>query len=138
MRWQRIVRPAGLFLIGSAAGLAGAAPPAGAGRSAATTGSTVLGPCPDQQDGGEIVVCGRRSPGDRYRIPGDLRDERRPPTQRAWGSRVDAAGDIGRAERPGSNSPVGSGGQTGQRQQMLREWGEVCPKINGVRRCRYE
>jgi hypothetical protein len=73
---------------------------------------------------GEVVVCGRRGVESPYRIPKALRNTKARSGGQAWGSRVGAMEDASRAGRPGSNSPVGSGGQSGQREEMLREWYE--------------
>ena len=73
---------------------------------------------------GEVVVCGRRGTDSPYRIPKALRNTKARSGGQSWGGRVGAIEDASRAGRPGSNSPVGSGGQTGQREEMLREWEE--------------
>jgi hypothetical protein len=88
---------------------------------------------PDCERGreGAIVVCGRRSTDERYRIPESLRGEPPRGGNNAWAARQAALDDAARAERPGSNSTVGAGGQTGEREQMLREWSIVCPKVDG-------
>jgi hypothetical protein len=78
--------------------------------------------CPPSSDD-EIVVCHRRPEEERYRIPAPLRRSSRNPEQ-AWGSRVETLDEVSRGTRPGSCSPVGSFGQTGCREQMLREWYE--------------
>jgi hypothetical protein len=86
---------------------------------------TVYGkdPCPDTSTASdEIVVCARRPENERYRIPKELRDRNAPLTERAWGSRVSALEEASRQILPGSCSTVGSYGQTGCRQQMLRDW----------------
>jgi hypothetical protein len=85
---------------------------------------TVFGadPCPESTEE-EIVVCHRRPEEERYRIPAPLRRSTRNPEQ-AWGSRVESLDEVSRATRPNSCSPVGSYGQTGCREQMVREWYE--------------
>jgi hypothetical protein len=80
---------------------------------------------------GEIVVCGRRSNNERYRIPESLRSEPFGGENSSWPARQGLLEDAARVGRPGSNSPVGSYGQTGEREQMLREWWLVCPKVDG-------
>jgi hypothetical protein len=90
-----------------------------------TTTFTVYGndACPDTgTSSNEIVVCARRPENERYRIPKELRGRNAPLTERAWGSRVAGLEDASRQILPGSCSTVGSYGQTGCRQQMLREW----------------
>jgi hypothetical protein len=78
-------------------------------------------PCPEVQSN-EIVVCGRRPENDRYRIPKELRRRGERPSETAWGSRVQGLEDAARAGRPNSCSPVGSYGQTGCTQEMVRQW----------------
>jgi hypothetical protein len=77
-------------------------------------------PCP-QSRGDETVVCARRPEEERYRIPAPLRRSSRLPEQ-AWGARVETLDEISRSTRPGSCSVVGSYGQSGCAQQMIREW----------------
>ncbi len=80
-------------------------------------------PCPPSvnADGEEeIVVCARRPEEERYRIPAPLRQTQ--PSEVSWGSRVDALEDASRDGRPNSCSVVGSYGQTGCTQQMVRQW----------------
>ncbi|MBV9932439.1 MAG: hypothetical protein JO013_16055 [Alphaproteobacteria bacterium] len=84
---------------------------------------TVYGndPCPKSSDG-VIVVCGRRSDNERYRIPKELRHRGEQPSETSWASRTRALEEASRPSMPGSCSPVGSWGQTGCFQQMLRQW----------------
>lgn len=80
-------------------------------------------PCPSSTDADgeeEIVVCARRPEEERYRIPAPLRQTR--PAEVSWGSRVEALEDASRDGRPNSCSVVGSYGQTGCTQQMVRQW----------------
>ncbi|MBX3561175.1 MAG: hypothetical protein KF780_05120 [Sphingomonas sp.] len=81
-------------------------------------------PCPapaaDAGEDAEIVVCARRPEEERYRIPAPLRQTA--PAEVAWGSRVEALEDASRDGRPDSCSVVGSYGQTGCMQQMIRQW----------------
>ncbi len=80
-------------------------------------------PCPSSinEDGEEeIVVCARRPEEERYRIPAPLRQTE--PTEVSWGSRVEALEDSSRHMRPNSCSVVGSYGQTGCTQEMIRQW----------------
>lgn len=102
-----------------------AAAPAQDSPPARTTTVTVYGNdrCPDTStSSSDIVVCARRPENERYRIPKELRGRDAPLTERAWGSRVAGLEDASRQILPGSCSTVGSYGQTGCRQQMLRDW----------------
>lgn len=86
---------------------------------------TVYGedPCPRSTDE-EIVVCHRRPEEERYRIPAPLRRSTRNAEQ-AWGSRVEGLEEASRDARPGSCSVVGSFGQSGCMQAMIRQWFEA-------------
>ena len=77
-------------------------------------------PCPPSSDD-EIVVCHRRAEEERYRIPAPLRRSTQRPEQ-AWGARVETLDEVSRDSRPNSCSVVGSYGQTGCYQQMIRQW----------------
>ena len=83
---------------------------------------TVYGsdPCPRSTDE-EIVVCHRRPEEERYRIPAPLRRSTRNAEQ-AWGARVETLDEVSRDSRPGSCSVVGSFGQSGCTQAMIRAW----------------
>lgn len=78
-------------------------------------------PCP-QGEGDEIVVCARRPDSERFRIPKDLREAERDPAQKSWASRVEMLEDISRQNLPGGCSVVGSYGQSGCWQQLMRQW----------------
>lgn len=86
---------------------------------------TVFGedPCP-KPNGDEIVVCGRLPESERYRIPKALR--KKAPDQSgagaSWGSRVETLEAAQRFTMPGSCTAVGTFGQTGCTQAMLRQW----------------
>jgi hypothetical protein len=82
-------------------------------------------PCPTSS-ADEIVVCARRPENERYRIPKALRDKARGegPASRSWASHWQGVEDATRYTRPDSCSPVGSWGQTGCLQAMLRRWWE--------------
>jgi len=84
---------------------------------------TVYGtdPCPKSTEG-VVVVCGRRSDNERYRIPKELRKRQQQPSETSWATRTRALEEASRPSMPGSCSPVGSWGQTGCFQQMLRQW----------------
>lgn len=85
--------------------------------------STVLvygdDPCP-QARGDEVVVCARRPEEERYRIPRRIRE--RQPTETSWASRVESHEEVSRPMRPGSCSVVGSFGQSGCTQELIRQW----------------
>jgi len=93
-------RPVALALI--PVGLALALPASAASPPGRESNLVVYGddPCPRPADAeaDEIVVCARKPEEERYRIPPRLR------------------------ERPDSCSVVGSGGQTGCTQMMIRQW----------------
>lgn len=78
-------------------------------------------PCPKSTED-EIVVCARRPEEERYRIPKELRKAPEEVTARAWGDRAIALDAISRAGMPNSCSPVGSGGQTGCVEMLMRQW----------------
>jgi hypothetical protein len=84
---------------------------------------TVYGsdPCPKSTEG-VLVVCGRRSDNERYRIPKELRRRLEQPSETSWATRARGLEEASRPSMPGSCSPVGSWGQTGCFQQMLRQW----------------
>jgi hypothetical protein len=79
--------------------------------------------CPKAEAENEVVVCARKDESERFRIPSELRN---PPSQEAaaqsWSNRVDTMMEANRVGLPNSCSPVGTGGQTGCTQQMLRQW----------------
>ncbi len=116
--------PFRLFFLGSAILLSGAAvaqePQAPPERASSLI---VYGddPCPQASED-EIVICARRPDSERYRIPKELREAERDPSQQSWASRVDMLEDISRQNIPGGCSVVGSYGQSGCWQQMMRQW----------------
>jgi hypothetical protein len=79
--------------------------------------------CPKPETENEVVVCARKDESERFRIPSELRN---PPSQEAaaqsWANRVDTMMEANRAGLPNSCSPIGTGGQTGCNQQLLRQW----------------
>ncbi|KQM86537.1 hypothetical protein ASE67_12095 [Sphingomonas sp. Leaf23] len=79
--------------------------------------------CPKPASDDEIVVCARLDEGERYRIPKRFRA---PPDRSSagasWAVRADSAMEEARVGRPNSCSVVGTGGQTGCTQAMLRNW----------------
>lgn len=68
-------------------------------------------PCP-QSNGQDIVVCGRKSEKERYRIPEPLRGDPNKPSNQAWGEQYKSLEYVGRGGTD-SCSPVGGGGFTG-------------------------
>ena len=89
-------------------------------------------PCP-KSEGDEIVVCHRRPEGERYRIPRKFRDPPRKDTaSAAWSQQWQQMEDAARFTRPNSCSVVGSGGQTGCLNAMLRLW--WLERRQGIRR----
>ena len=86
---------------------------------------TVYGddPCPRSTDE-EIVVCHRRPEEERYRSPAPLRRSTRN-SEQAWTSRVEGLEEASRDARPGSCSVVGSFGQSGCTQALIRQWYEA-------------
>ncbi len=112
--WQAMI----LLLAGLAAAIAGAQQPE-TGRESHVV---VYGedPCPESR-GDEIVVCARRPEEERYRIPAPLRRSSRR-AEASWSSHAAELEEIQRDTRPDSCSVVGSYGQTGCTQQMIRQW----------------
>jgi hypothetical protein len=80
-------------------------------------------PCPPARDGA-IVVCARKPESERYRIPKTLREKKEVAGSQGWASRVETMEASGRQLLPNSCSVVGSNGQTGCTQAMLRQWFE--------------
>lgn len=78
-------------------------------------------PCP-RSSNDEIVVCGRESEAERYRIPKRLRESAISVPEQAWTNRVQTLDDVSRAGLPSSCSPVGSGGQTGCYARYSDQW----------------
>jgi hypothetical protein len=78
-------------------------------------------PCPEPADEEEIVVCARHPEDERYRVPPSLRRGGQL-RETSWGSRAADLEEAQRDTRPDSCSVVGSFGQTGCTQQMLRAW----------------
>lgn len=117
MPLPRLLLPAFLILLAPAPVLALAqAPPA--------RESTIIvygdDPCPQPETESDAVVCARRPEEERYRIPRPIRE--RQPIETSWASRVESLEDESRPMRPGSCSAVGSGGQTGCMNAMIRQW----------------
>ena len=77
-------------------------------------------PCP-KGVGDEIVVCARLPEAERFRIPAPLRRRADARREQSWVARTRDIEATGRAQRPNSCSPVGSGGQTGCFEQFMRD-----------------
>lgn len=92
---------------------------------ARTRTATVFGEdaCPVAAEG-EIIVCGRLPESERYRIPKALRKKPRDESgpSASWASKVRTLEDAQRFTMPGSCTIVGSFGQSGCTQAMLRQW----------------
>ena len=109
-------------MIAAALILAAESAPAEAAAQSRESHVTVYGedPCPPSTDE-DIVVCARRPEDERYRIPAPLRrSSRRPET--SWTSHATDLEEAQRDTRPDSCSVVGSWGQSGCTQQMVRQW----------------
>jgi hypothetical protein len=80
-------------------------------------------PCPAAREG-EIIVCGRLPESERYRIPKQFRNKPRDESgpSASWTSKVESLEEAQRFTRPNSCTAVGTGGQTGCTQAMLRQW----------------
>ena len=77
-------------------------------------------PCPRGADG-EVVICGRRSNQERFRIPEQLRDDAAAddPENVSWAARAESLEYAGRGGIQ-SCSTVGPGGQTGCLAELIR------------------
>ena len=77
-------------------------------------------PCPRAPDG-DIIICGRRSERDRYRIPEELRDDAAAPDpeSESWAVRAESLEYVGRTGIQ-SCSTVGPGGFTGCWAELMR------------------
>jgi len=76
--------------------------------------------CPASTEN-DVVVCARRPEEERYRIPPRLRHSNQRQEQ-AWGARVESLEEVSRDSRPGSCSVVGTYGQSGCTQALIRQW----------------
>ena len=119
MPLPRLLLAAFPIALHAAPALAQVQPPA-----APTRESTIIvygeDPCPQPESESDAVVCARRPEGERYRIPRPIRE--RQPLETSWASRVESLEEESRPMRPGSCSVVGSGGQTGCTNAMIRQW----------------
>lgn len=118
-----IVRPSVPAIAALLLGAICAASPAASEAPAREESVIVYGddPCPAAEDPEEIVVCARRPEDERYRIPAPLRHGPEP-LERSWSNQAAELEDAQRDTRPNSCSVVGSFGQTGCTQQMIRNW----------------
>ncbi len=115
---------AGFGAITAALLLAAASGAGAADLPTRTISITVYGedPCPKGAPE-EIVVCAHKPDNERYRIPKELRAKQKEAHGgQSWTSQVAGVEDATRFTRPNSCSPVGSGGQTGCFQEMMRQW----------------
>jgi hypothetical protein len=96
---------------------------AAAGTPERTTALVVYGndPCP-KAHGDDIVVCARRPEDERYRIPKALRRNRNALSETSLATRFADVEEQTRYTRPNSCSVVGTGGQTGCFEAMIRQW----------------
>ncbi|MFC3581493.1 hypothetical protein [Sphingomonas hylomeconis] len=78
--------------------------------------------CPTATTDDEVVVCGTVE--EPYRIPKALRESKPDAVQQSWVNRAATMDEVGReaAGLPDTCSPVGSGGQTGCTQKLLRNY----------------
>lgn len=120
---MRRFRPIALPILAFAAVLALPGGPARADAPDRVETLVVYGndPCPKQQDGA-IVVCARKPESERYRIPEPLRRKKEVAGSQGWSSRVETMEAASRTVLPNSCSVIGSNGQSGCTQAMLRQW----------------
>lgn len=76
-------------------------------------------PCPPGT-ADTIIVCARKSEGERFRIPENLRSDPNDPNNQAWATRATALEYVGRSGI-GSCSTTGPGGMVGCFNQIVRE-----------------
>lgn len=76
--------------------------------------------CPQPAHENEAIVCARRPESERYRVPRRIRERQQ--TDTSWGSRVEGIEEASAPMRPNSCSVVGSFGQSGCTQAMIRQW----------------
>ncbi|MBX9730438.1 MAG: hypothetical protein K2X59_03850 [Sphingomonas sp.] len=93
--------------------------------------------CPTDADGNEITVCVRRSPGDQFRIPKDLRANSLKPEYRAWALRgaetvaqVGAAG-LNDCSTSGASGASGCIGQAFDEARRANRERKAAAKANG-------
>ncbi len=119
MPLPRLLLPALLILPAPAPVLAQVQAPSAPARE-----STIIvygnDPCPQPESESDAVVCARRPEEERYRIPRQIRERQQ--TETSWASRVESLEEESRPMRPGSCSVVGSGGQSGCTNALIRQW----------------
>lgn len=77
--------------------------------------------CPKPTTPDEVVVCAKDGDSP-YRLPEKMRPKPSQSGNQAWANRTEDMMEANRAGLPNSCSAIGSGGQSGCTQQMLREW----------------
>jgi hypothetical protein len=72
----------------------------------------------------EIVVCRRLPEDERFRLPKRFRESRPDAAKQAWTNRAEVIDEVGRVAGglPNTCSVIGTGGQTGCTQDMIRQW----------------
>ena len=69
-----------------------------------------------------IIVCGQRGANSPYRMPSGHRSEDISTEEKGWGGRARTLSRLGRDMMPGSNSVVGSDGQSGWAEGAVHDW----------------
>jgi hypothetical protein len=122
-----MIRSLGLVLVPAA--LAAAQPGLGQSAPAALPRLIDRAHCaPSSAPGNEVVVCGRRSENDRYRIPVGLRDDG--PIDARSESSVARQREEGSLERFGAQT-VGPGGYLQHSRQIDCEWRAARQELQG-------
>lgn len=78
--------------------------------------------CPEPESDEDVVVCARRPEEERYRVPPALRERRDRPAETSWQARNEVLEEDARTMRPDSCTVVGSGGQGGCANALVRQW----------------
>lgn len=98
---------------------------AAAGSRAAPSGEALRLPpnldalrCDPGSGDDDITVCGRRRPGDRFRIPPELREDRTNPVNPSWSARARDERETGRYD----GQAVGPAGAFGDWTEMVCQW----------------
>jgi hypothetical protein len=89
-------------------------------RSVTVTGDK---PCP-KSSAGEIVVCSRANPDEKFRIPPKFREAPHPAANNSWTNRAALIDEVSREAGglPNTCSVNGAGGQTGCSWKALQQW----------------